>query len=127
MMEDTPNNTPGPAPQPPRLRGLYSHVNISVGALNVIIAVLAAALVISLLFGLAHAGYTVSFDTLGGTPVPQQTCMYGECIATPDPPTREGYTFVGWFTDIGCTQPWDLAADTVQQSMTLYAAWAPKG
>ena len=130
-MDNTPNAAPAPqpeqtpAPQPPKLRGLYRYVNISVGALNVIIAVLVAALLVSLAFGLANRGFTVTFDSRGGTPVAAQTRLHGETLEPFAPPTREGFTFAGWYRDPDLTLPWDPAADTVQDSMTLYAAWQP--
>ena len=41
----------------------------------------------------------------------------------PTPPTRDGYAFVGWFTDAALTTMWGPSADTVSGAMTLYAGW----
>lgn len=112
------NQTAGPP-----LRGLYGQVNISVKTLNVIILVLAAALVISMAIGIANRGFMVNFDSLGGTTVESQKRMYDELIEEPDPPTREGYLFDGWYRDRDTTQPWDMETDTVTEPMTLYARW----
>lgn len=110
--------------QPERqLRGLYRHVKVSVKTLNWVILVLCAALVLCLAIGISNRGYQVSFDTLGGTVVESQKRMYGELVEAPEPPTREGYLFDGWYRDIDTTQPWDLQQDTVSESMTLYAGW----
>ena len=55
-----------------QLRGLYSKVNISVKSLNIIIVVLAAALILCMVVGVSNAGFTVQFDSLGGTTVESQ-------------------------------------------------------
>lgn len=106
-----------------QLRVLYSKVNISVKSLNIIIVVLAAALVICMAIGVSNGGFTVRFDSLGGTTVENQKYMYGELIEAPTPPTREGYIFDGWYLDQNTTRPWNLEKDIVTESMTLYARW----
>lgn len=106
-----------------QLRGLYSKVNISVKSLNIIIIVLAVALVACMAIGVSNAGFTVQFDSLGGTTVESQKYMYGELITIPDPPTREGYLFDGWYLDQNTTRAWDLEKDVVTESVTLYAGW----
>lgn len=105
------------------MRGLYERVNISVGTLNIVIIVLSLLLVASIAFGVAHRGYDVAFDSLGGTAVESQKRMFGELIEMPELPTREGYVFDGWFLDENMTIPWDMQMDTVTGSMTLYAHW----
>lgn len=106
-----------------QLRGLYAKVNISVHSLNVIILVLASALIICMIIGVSNAGFTVRFDSLGGTVVESQKHMYGELIEVPDPPTREGYIFDGWYLDQNASKPWNVESDTVTESLTLYAGW----
>lgn len=106
-----------------QLRGLYRHVNISVKTLNIIIIVLCAALIACMAFGIANRGFTVTFDTLGGTSVESQKRMYGELLEEPEIPTREGYVFDGWYRDTNSKLPWNLKTDTVTESMTLYAGW----
>lgn len=106
-----------------QLRGLYAKVNISVRALNIIIIILALAIVICMFVGISNAGFWVSFDSLGGTMVESQKRMYGEPIEAPEPPTREGYIFDGWYLDRDALRPWDMDKDTVTESITLYAGW----
>lgn len=65
----------------------------------------------------------VKFESNGGSQVPGQTVSYGEKLARPGNPTREGYRFVGWYRDIDLQIPWDFDTDTVQGNMTLYAKW----
>ena len=66
---------------------------------------------------------TVTFETNGGSKIPDQIAQYGETIARPDNPVRDGYRLVGWYTDIDLQTAWDFDTDTVQGNMTLYAKW----
>ena len=109
--------------QDPQLRGLYKNVNISVKSLNVIIVVCILAMLLLVAMELQDPGLTVTFDSKGGTDVAAQKQEYGELLVLPEPPTREGYQFTGWYTDYGCTIAWDAAQQTVQSDMTLYAGW----
>ena len=38
-------------------------------------------------------------------------------------PTRDGYTFAGWYKDIGYTVAWINGRDRVTKDITLYAKW----
>lgn len=66
---------------------------------------------------------TVSFESNGGSAVPDAKVIFGEKIPIPEVPVREGYDFVGWFSDIHLTDEWDFENDTVESNMTLYAKW----
>ena len=78
---------------------------------------------IVLVIEMQDPGFTVTFDSKGGTDVPSQSRMYGELLEVPEPPTREGYTFTGWYKDASCDILWNLEQDTVQTDTTLYAGW----
>ena len=121
-MEESRNETPTEE-NVPKFRGLYRHVKISVNALNWII--IACVLVILVVFAIEmrSPGFTVTFDSKGGTDVASQNAMYGQTLELPEPPTREGYTFTGWYKDFGCYEPWNVETDTVETDMTLYAGW----
>ena len=107
----------------PKFRGLYRHVKISVKALDWIIA--ACILVILVVFALEmrSPGFTITFDSKGGTDVPSQNQMYGQLLEVPEPPTREGYVFTGWYTDSACFELWDVENRTIEGDLTLYAGW----
>ena len=107
----------------PKFRGLYRHVKISVKALDWIIA--ACILVILVVFALEmrSPGFTITFDSKGGTDVSSQNQMYGQLLEVPEPPTREGYTFTGWYTDSACFELWDVENRTIEGDLTLYAGW----
>ena len=107
-------------------RGLYRHVKISVKTLDKMIVGGILVIVLLVAYGIANNGYTVSFDSKGGTDVPSQTQMYGELLEVPEPPTREGYTFTGWHTDTACMVPWNVEERTIETDMTLYAGWQQK-
>ncbi len=115
-------STPRKEPQK-NFRGLYRHVRISVKTLDKIIIGGIAAIVLLVMFGVANNGYTVSFDSKGGTDVPSQEAMYADYVAEPEPPAREGYVFTGWYADENCNYLWDMENDQISQSMTLYAGW----
>ena len=59
--------------------------------------------------------YTITFDTAGGSEIAPITQDYGTNIAAPADPTREGYTFIGWDTEIPTTMP--------AENITLKAKW----
>lgn len=121
------NRTDTPAEQEtPKFRGLYRHVKISVKALDWIIGICIAVILIVVAVEMIDPGFTVTFDTRGGTDVPAQTQMYGELLELPEPPTREGYAFTGWYTDPGCQLPWNVEERTIEGDLTLYAGWEPE-
>ena len=59
--------------------------------------------------------YTITFDTAGGSEIAPITQDYGTQIASPADPTREGYAFMGWDTEIPTTMP--------AENITLKAKW----
>ncbi|MDE7161282.1 MAG: InlB B-repeat-containing protein, partial [Anaeroplasmataceae bacterium] len=73
-------------------------------------------------------GYTggsavVTFNSNGGTNVYSQTLTGSNRTLTyPAVPTRSGYIFNGWYTDISCTKKFDFT-ESINSSMTLYAGW----
>lgn len=67
-------------------------------------------------------GFTVSFDSRGGSEVAPQTVKNGDQAAKPADPTREGYTFGGWFTAADGGAAYDFTTP-VTESFTLYAHW----
>ena len=60
---------------------------------------------------------TVQFSPNGGTAVPEQQVFFGEKIQKPEDPSRDGYQFVGWYSDIHLQNPWDFENDTVSKSI----------
>ncbi|GAA0361841.1 InlB B-repeat-containing protein [Bacillus horti] len=68
---------------------------------------------------------TVSFESNGGTAVPDREVEINSRIQpAPIPPSRNGYTFRGWFKEEALQDEWIFFTDTVQSTnMTLYAKW----
>ena len=65
---------------------------------------------------------TVTFNTDGGSAIPSQTVVSGGTATRPVNPTKDGYTFGGWYAENTLTTPFDwyepITADT-----TVYAKW----
>lgn len=105
-------------------KGIYKNVKISVKTLDFVIVGGILVMIALVLFGIANNGYTISFDSRGGSDVPAQTgLMYGDYVSEPEPPTREGYTFAGWYHDENCQYPFHFDSTIVDASATLYASW----
>ncbi len=67
--------------------------------------------------------YTVQFNTNGGSAVGSATVSEGGKLTEPQAPTKDGYTFHGWYKDAAFTNRWNFDADTVTGNTTLYAKW----
>lgn len=73
--------------------------------------------------------YTVSFDANGGEPVSEtKTLDYGSEYGNLPTTTREGYTFLGWFTAAEGGQQIGVDVKTVRiaEDHKLYAHWEKK-
>ena len=80
--------------------------------------------------------YTVTFMT-NGTIYQTQQVEFNHKATQPVDPKVEGYTFGGWYKDLGCTDVWNFVdvpapaggaatpADTVTKDITLYAKLDP--
>ena len=68
--------------------------------------------------------YTVSFETDGGTPVPDAVVLAGDTAAKPADPEKTSFVFAGWFADEDLETPYDFSAE-VLSDLVLYAAWEP--
>ena len=74
------------------------------------------------LFKLAGAeSWRVAFDAQGGSYVAPRYVAKSKMVSEPAAPTRDGYTFLGWYTAEG--EKWDFAKDVVTADMTLFAKW----
>ncbi len=70
-------------------------------------------------------GITVTFDVNGGSisVSPVTGLKSTDKVTQPTAPTKEGYRFIGWFTDkADATTSWNFA-DPVLHVRTLYAMW----
>ena len=66
--------------------------------------------------------YTVTFNSNGGSTIPSQTVVEGGVATQPSPaPTKEGYTFDGWYNE-SLTNEYNFSSP-VTSDLTLYAKW----
>ncbi len=66
--------------------------------------------------------YTVTFETNGGNAIPPQQVGHADKVIKPENPTKDGYTFIGWYSDAECNFEYDFTNEVVD-SKTLYAKW----
>ena len=68
--------------------------------------------------------YTLSFDSMGGSAVePQSIVAYGRATE-PSPPVREGYRFMGWYTESSFNNQFNFSTAQITSDTLLYARWA---
>ena len=66
--------------------------------------------------------YTVTFNSNGGSAINSVEVEENKKVTAPAAPTKEGYNFVGWFSDEALTKDWSF--DTaITANTTLYAKW----
>ena len=92
--------------------------------------VLALLLVVCMALGILLSGCdrtqcTVSFEGNyeGSQQIAAVTVTSGQKLSQVETPVRDGYVFLGWYTDAGLTTPWNLQKDKVKGDLTLYAGW----
>ncbi len=66
--------------------------------------------------------YSVKFDTDGGSTVSSVTVSRNAKATEPEAPEKEGYTFMGWYTDEALTEKYDFNSK-VTKNIILYAKW----
>ncbi len=89
----------------------------------IIIAIILLLLIILLFFLLYKKTYEVTFDSNGGSEVASVKVKENDKVEEPEDPTREGYTFVGWYY-LDELYDFDLP---VKYDMTLKAEWEEQG
>ena len=78
---------------------------------------------ITLYAGWEAIPYTVTFDPQGGSPTPDsQQVEKGKVATEPTNPTKNGYTFTGWYTEKECKNKYNFST-AVEDNKTLYAGW----
>ncbi len=66
-------------------------------------------------------GYSVTFDSRGGSAVAKQTVNEGGLAKDPGAPTRDGYEFMGWYDENGWLFTFDTTA--IWADRQLHAEW----
>ena len=65
----------------------------------------------------------ITFRPNNGDPDTTIIVLTGEFIPRPTTPIRNGYTFIGWYTDEACTVAWNFEVHKVDDHMILYGGW----
>ena len=68
---------------------------------------------------------TVTFMKDAETPFNTSVVKKGNTVGAPAEPTKDGYSFAGWYTDVNCTTAYDFDLP-VNKDITLYAKWLAK-
>ncbi len=114
------NNQKAPRPHPDG--GLYKNLNVPVKTLSMLIIAGVVLMVFLAVSGSQSDGFTVRYNSQGGSDVAEQKYKYLDPLSKPEVPSREGYTFEGWAMDQACTAPVEFGLQ-VEQEMELYACW----
>lgn len=64
--------------------------------------------------------YSITFDSAGGSTVPEQIVEENQIVVEPEDPERDGYIFLGWLTDEDEYFEFD---EVVNKNLTLTADW----
>jgi uncharacterized repeat protein (TIGR02543 family) len=67
---------------------------------------------------------TLSINSNGGSAVSDINELEGTNISAPTAPTKSGYMFTGWFSDVELTTSYTFAT-MPDQNTTVYAKWTP--
>jgi len=65
---------------------------------------------------------TIGFDTNGGSIVDAIIQDYGTSVSAPQDPTRDGYTFRGWYSDEDLNEEYEFTTMPAE-GITVYAKW----
>jgi uncharacterized repeat protein (TIGR02543 family) len=71
-------------------------------------------------------GYSVTFNSNGGSAVASQSVVYNTTAAEPAAPTKPGYTFAGWYSDVATTAVFNFTTPITADTL-LYAKWITNG
>ena len=74
------------------------------------------------LFNKTPETHTLTLDTRGGSTIEPLSVENGKTAQKPADPTREGYTFAGWYADEACTTEWSFETP-ITANTTIYAKW----
>lgn len=77
------------------------------------------------LYPVVADAYWITYDTQGGTILDPTYVLKNDVTVAPTMnPTKIGYEFAGWFTDVACMEGF-VFGSPLNEDITLYAKWNP--
>ena len=75
---------------------------------------------------LKKSTFTVTFDVDGGSEVASKTVKNGMYVSKPADPVKDGYAFLGWYTDKTYTKAFAFETTGITQNTTIYARFVER-
>lgn len=75
--------------------------------------------------GSSSSKYTLHYESNGGTSYKDESYSSGTTVSLDKVPTRESYTFTGWYADKALTDK--ITSVTMTSDKTVYAGWVATG
>lgn len=76
------------------------------------------------LYPVVANAHWITYHSQGGSVVDPAYVLTGNKTVRPEDPTRQGYTFDGWYTNPECTIPFTFGNE-LNENVDLYAKWNP--
>lgn len=67
--------------------------------------------------------HIVTFNSVGGSNIEVREVIKGELVPAPTNPTKDGFTFEGWYKEDTYQTEWKFTTDKVEEDIVLYAKW----
>jgi len=70
-------------------------------------------------------GYSIAFNSNGGSSVPIIIQRYGGNVKPPEAPLKQGYIFEGWYSDSSLKNKYTVPSAMPDKDSLVYAKWTP--
>lgn len=70
-------------------------------------------------------GYSIAFNSNGGSAVPIIINRFGGNVTPPEAPVKQGYIFDGWYSDAALSQRYTIPEKMPDVDRSVYAKWNP--
>lgn len=126
FLEDIETKTDDAAQSPAKKRwfgrGIYGSKDVPIRLLDGLIAGLLVAIISLTVIFAVTGGFMVTFNSQGGSEIPQQKVRHSGLVKEPEAPEKPGYVFDGWYYEGGS---WNFESDKVGGDLDLSAGWTP--
>ncbi len=108
-------------------RGIYGKKDAPIRVLDKFIIGAVILIVVFICTFTLNGGFSITFESNGGTEVSYQKVKYGELVEEPSDVVKPGYNLEKWVTssDETLALDWNFEEDTVESDLQLYAIWTP--